>query len=448
MPLRLTRDALVLAMLGSVALLCSARGRTHAQVLAVGGDHSCAVTTDGGMTRWGQNGYGQLGDGTTIDRHTAVDVTGLTSGVTAAAAGVFHTCALMSGGGVKCWGWNTRGALGNGTTTERDTPGDVKGLTSGAGAVAAGYSHTCAVMTGGGLKCWGSNSEGQLGDGTTTDRHTPVDVAGLASTVEAVTGGFAHTCALTTGGGVQCWGRNDSGQLGDGTTTFRLYTGGCDRADERHGDGRRRPGPHLRRDDQWRGEVLGVEPLWPAGRRHDDGPPYAGGCGGSHERRGGIGCLRQPHLRADDGGGGEVLGRQRQRRVGRRHDNHSPDANRNDRADELRVGSGHWYVPHLRPDGRRGGLVHGCRRQRPAGRRRHDQEPDAGAGARLRPERHPWRPRHRTAATNDLVLPPVRTHAASSASVSLIGTSTPSSNRAARTSSPFIASMNFLNVPM
>ena len=98
---------------------------------------------------------------------------------------------------------------------------DVVGLTAASSAVAAGQSHTCALTTGGGVKCWGANELGQLGDGTTTSRDTPVDVLGLTSGVAAVAAGSRHTCALTPEGGVKCWGTNGIGQLGDGTTTSR-----------------------------------------------------------------------------------------------------------------------------------------------------------------------------------------------------------------------------------
>ncbi len=190
--------------------------------IAAGDQYSCALTTAGGVECWGYNLYGELGDGTPTRRLTPVDVSGLASGVTAISAGYNHTCAITSTGGVECWGSNNEGQLGDSTNTDRLTPMDVSGLTSGLTAISAGYYHTCALTTAGGVECWGENTYGQLGDGTNTNRLTPVAVSGLASGVTAIAAGYFHTCALTTAGGVECWGENTSGQLGDGTTAERL----------------------------------------------------------------------------------------------------------------------------------------------------------------------------------------------------------------------------------
>ena len=191
--------------------------------IAAGADHTCALTTAGGVVCWGFNFNGALGDGTTTNRWTPTPVSGLGSGVAAVAAGGYHTCALTTAGGVLCWGANGQGALGDGTTTRRLTPTPVSGLGSGVAAVTAGYGHTCALTTGGSALCWGDNQFGQLGDGTTTHRLTPTAVSGPLSGVMAVAAGaYAFfTCAQTAGGGVVCWGDNFNGALGDGTTTSR-----------------------------------------------------------------------------------------------------------------------------------------------------------------------------------------------------------------------------------
>ena len=170
----------------------------------------------------GQNDKGQVGDGTTTDRLTPVDVSGLTSGVTALTAGQKHTCAVTIAGAVKCWGLNDKGQLGDGTATDRSLPVSVTGLPGAAGAIAAGERHTCAVTTGGAVLCWGYNSDGQLGDGSQTDRTGPVAVSGLGVGFGDVAGGQSHSCAIAISGAVRCWGRNDKGQLGDGTQTDRL----------------------------------------------------------------------------------------------------------------------------------------------------------------------------------------------------------------------------------
>jgi hypothetical protein len=158
--------------------------------LVSGTGHTCAVTTAGAVKCWGANEYGQLGGSTGGGNNstTPVDVFGLGSGVVAVSAGGVHTCALTTGGGVKCWGRNWEGELGDGTRMTPPAafalPVDVSNLTSDAATVSAGFYHTCAVTSGVGLKCWGWNRHGEVGDGTlvlngSNSRTRPVDVSGL-----------------------------------------------------------------------------------------------------------------------------------------------------------------------------------------------------------------------------------------------------------------------------
>jgi len=208
--------------LGPVTLFAQTAPLADIQAIAAGVNHTCALTGAGGVKCWGQNFYGQLGDNSTLSRLAPVDVSGLSSGVTAIAAGGYHTCALAAGGGVKCWGRNYEGQLGDNSTTLRLTPVDVLGLPSGITAIAAGYGHTCVLDNIGGVICWGGNGSGQLGNNSTTGSLMPVNVSGLASGVAAIAAGSNHTCALASGGGVKCWGSNSNGQLGNDSTTQSL----------------------------------------------------------------------------------------------------------------------------------------------------------------------------------------------------------------------------------
>lgn len=225
--------------------------------ISAGDRFTCAVFLD--VVRcWGENRWGILGDGTETDRFTPVTVAGIATPVASVRGGAYHTCAVLTDGTLKCWGdrfgltpmtiagltgvtsvatgyghtcavangalfcWgsNFSGQLGDGTTEFRSAPTPVAGLGAGVTDVDAGFAHTCAVVHGG-VTCWGSNDEGQLGDGTFTQRLTPVPVFGLSSGVTNVTVGLKHSCAITANRSLACWGWNNSGQLGIGSTTTR-----------------------------------------------------------------------------------------------------------------------------------------------------------------------------------------------------------------------------------
>ncbi len=191
---------------------------TGVTAIAASYAHACALTAGGGVKCWGPNHRGELGNGTTTEYRVPVNVSGLASGVTAIGAGLRHTCAVTSEGRVKCWGANGYGQLGTGSTIDSSVPVDVSGLAGGVTAMGLGHIHTCALSIGGGVACWGSNGFGQLGSGT-INRLAPVGVEGLARGVTAIAGGASHTCARTSDGQVSCWGDNQFGQLGNGTTT-------------------------------------------------------------------------------------------------------------------------------------------------------------------------------------------------------------------------------------
>jgi plastocyanin len=185
-----------------VVVTASASGApaTEAQPLSFvaidGGDDSyCAVTTAGGVVCWGWNGWGNLGDGTRVDRRRPVHVIGLSSGVKAVSVARGHSCALMRAGTVECWGSNSWGELGNGTWRKSAKPVQVVGLHD-AVAVSAGGEHTCAITSAGGVKCWGSNAHGALGAGISKAFvSTPAAVAATRSAAPSTT---ANQPALRT----------------------------------------------------------------------------------------------------------------------------------------------------------------------------------------------------------------------------------------------------------
>ncbi len=186
--------------------------------VAAGLEHACALTTQGAVWCWGSNFAGQLGNGSTNSSAAPVQVAGLASGVASIAASKYHTCAVTNAGALSCWGLNTTGALGNGTTSNSSIPVPVSGLGAGIASVAAGYEHTCALTQGGSVLCWGSNQFQQFGNGSNVSTLTPVSIPNLGSGLASLSSGGFHTCALLADGGGLCWGFNSSGQVGNGTT--------------------------------------------------------------------------------------------------------------------------------------------------------------------------------------------------------------------------------------
>ena len=217
--------ALAVSIVSGVLSACTALAE-NLPVISAGPIHSCALTSlsGGGVRCWGQNSSGQLGDGTTTDRLTPTDVPGL-SGVSAVAAGGSHTCALIaSNGGVVCWGGNAVGQLGNGTGGTSLIPVSVLDVSStpitGVVSISAGLNHTCALFSTGGVQCWGFGGNGQLGDGSFASRNYAADVSGYTSGVSRISAGAEHTCLVVAAThDIKCFGGNMWGGLGDGTTT-------------------------------------------------------------------------------------------------------------------------------------------------------------------------------------------------------------------------------------
>ena len=191
-------------------------------MVSTGVAHTCATTRAGGVRCWGMNASGELGAGTLFERSVPIRVAGI-SPIEEVAAGGGHTCARTSAGGVECWGANSAGQLGNGTRLVSATPTPISGLPGMALSLAAGDRHSCALTMTGAVRCWGANDAGQLGDGTLLDRGRAVEIQGVPSSQVRITAGENHTCALSAEGAVRCWGKNASGQIGDGTFISRRH---------------------------------------------------------------------------------------------------------------------------------------------------------------------------------------------------------------------------------
>jgi len=208
-------------------------GRT-ARAVAVNYSHSCAILDDNSVKCWGQNASGQLGYGDSIRRGTpgatAIDL-GINRTAVSLAAGFSHTCAILDNGSVKCWGANSGGQLGYGDFQNRLAP-PATAINLGSGRTALSMSlgayHTCALLDDSTVKCWGNNANGQLGLGDKIGRSLPdakpVDIGNVAKIVQIAAGAY-HTCALLESGALTCWGRNRQGQLGYGDLVERLAPG-------------------------------------------------------------------------------------------------------------------------------------------------------------------------------------------------------------------------------
>lgn len=225
---------------------------TPTQVASLGADvtsvsvaesHACALRSDGTLWCWGNNGWGELGDGTFLGldcdgrcNATPAQVTALGADVASVSANGLHTCVLRKDSSVWCWGDNTVGELGDGTASGepcdsssfcRPTPVQVAGLADGAERVISGWSESCALAKDGALWCWGLNQAGQIGDGTFSGaacneslcRPAPVQVKALGTSVKSLSAGVQHACAVTLDGALWCWGDNMYSQLGvDGSS--------------------------------------------------------------------------------------------------------------------------------------------------------------------------------------------------------------------------------------
>ena len=191
--------------------------------LAVGAAHTCALLSTGEVRCWGVNDQYQLGAGAPAQSVEPVAVEGLTDGIRNLAAGAGHTCAVTANGEVHCWGGNAHGELGVGLASAAPVamPSKVQGLPGPMMMVAAGRFHTCAVSPQGGVWCWGQNENGALGDDTSLDRVLPVQPLGLPGPAVALSAGAGGTCAVLASGDAYCWGSNANGQLGDGSRIHR-----------------------------------------------------------------------------------------------------------------------------------------------------------------------------------------------------------------------------------
>jgi len=187
----------------------------QAQTLSAGGAHTCAISAQGELLCWGSNEFGQLGNGNLLETTVPAPVEGLLGSVSSVSTGASHTCAIMEYGALFCWGLNSHGQLGDGTTELRPWPVPVVGLSESVVQVSAGYTHTCALTQRGSVLCWGDAESVQSASTSAHALPVPLPVVGLPSAVVSISAGLESTCALTVVGNVFCWGENSFGQIGN-----------------------------------------------------------------------------------------------------------------------------------------------------------------------------------------------------------------------------------------
>lgn len=202
-----------------VAVITGASEATQARQIATGSNHTCARLANKNVKCWGINNYRQLGTPTNAVAwvNTPVDVPNLSNNVTQIASMADHTCAIHESGAASCWGADQYGQLGDGTVAPFKGNVTVDGLGADAKQISTGVGHSCALITGGAVRCWGSNEFGQLGNGTTTTSAKPVSVIGLSRPAIEISAGGYHTCARLDNNQIYCWGRGTKGQLGNGS---------------------------------------------------------------------------------------------------------------------------------------------------------------------------------------------------------------------------------------
>jgi alpha-tubulin suppressor-like RCC1 family protein len=200
--------------------------RRAQSAISLGAGHSCAIVEGGNIKCWGRNDYGQLGDNSLSLRQTPVAVTGSTQSFTQLALGEYFSCALSSSGEVFCWGRNTNGQLGLSNTIDKRTITNSVSSLSNVTSISAGNNFACAIISSSTfqVKCWGQNADGQLGIGSLSPTMAPTFAVSLTSQPVAVSAGNYHACSLGQSGNVQCWGQNQVGQLGNGTSGADVTT--------------------------------------------------------------------------------------------------------------------------------------------------------------------------------------------------------------------------------